>query len=57
MEIRLLGVSANSDNSGRGDGFEDGKDPNAPSAKDFDFSQDGGAWEEAKRYDSSLFDD
>ena len=26
-------------------------------AKDFDFSQEGGAWEEAKRYNSSLVDD
>ena len=26
-------------------------------AKDFDFSQEGGSWEEAKRYNSSLVDD
>ena len=37
--------------TGTGD-FEEGE-----TAKDFDFSQEGGAWEEAKRYNSSLVDD
>ena len=60
MENSLLaGTGVLTDNSmtggsgdvGTGD-FEEGK-----TAKDFDFSQEGGAWEEAKRYDSSLFGD
>ena len=41
---------------GGGDAGDGGGDQES-TAKDFDFSQEGGAWEEAKRYDSSLFDD
>lgn len=54
MENSLLagtGVTGGSGDVGTGD-FEEGK-----TAKDFDFSQEGGAWEEAKRYNSSLVDD
>lgn len=54
MENSLLagtGMTGGGGDAGTGD-FEEGK-----TAKDFDFSQEGGAWEEAKRYDSSLFDD
>ena len=54
MENSLLagtGMTGGSGDAGTGD-FEEGK-----TAKDFDFSQEGGAWEEAKRYGSSLFDD
>ena len=55
MENSLLagtGVTGGSGDTETGEGFEEGE-----TAKDFDFSQEGGAWEEAKRYDSSLFDD
>ena len=55
MENSLLTDNSMTGGSGdteTGEGFEEGK-----TAKDFDFSQEGGAWEEAKRYDSSLFDD
>ena len=55
MENSLLAdnsVTGGSGDAETGEGFEEGK-----TAKDFDFSQEGGAWEEAKRYDSSLFDD
>ena len=54
MENSLLagtGVTGGSGDVGTGD-FEEGK-----TAKDFDFSQEGGAWEDAKGYDSSLVDD
>ena len=53
MENSLLagtGMTGASGDAGTGD-FEEGNP-----AKD-GFSQEGGAWEEAKRYDSSLFDD
>ena len=55
MENSLLAdnsVTGGSGDAETGEGFEEGK-----TAKDFDFSQEGGAWEEAKRYGSSLFDD
>lgn len=54
MENSLLagtGVTGGSGNSGPLGGDQD------TPAKDFDFSQEGGAWEEAKRYNSSLVDD
>ena len=57
MENSLLagtGPTGGGGDSKTGEGF--GQDSNAP-AKDFDFSQEGGAWEDAKGYDSSLFDD
>ena len=41
---------------GGGDAGDGGGDQES-TAKDFDFSQEGGAWEEAKRYNSSLVDD
>ena len=53
MENSLLtdnSMTGGSGDVGTGD-FEEGK-----TAKD-GFSQEGGAWEEAKRYDSSLFGD
>ena len=55
MENSLLagtGMTGEGGDAETGEGFEEGK-----TAKDFDFSQEGGAWEEAKRYGSSLFDD
>ena len=54
MENSLLddtSMTGNGGDAGPGD-FEEGK-----TAKDFDFSQEGGSWEEAKRYNSSLVDD
>ncbi len=54
MENSLLagtGVTGGSGDAGNGGGDQDNP------AKDFDFSQEGGAWEEAKRYNSSLVDD
>ena len=54
MENSLLagtGMTGVGGDTGTGD-FEEGE-----TAKDFDFSQEGGAWEEAKIYDSSLVDD
>ena len=54
MENSLLAepsIKGDGEDAGTGD-FEEGK-----TAKDFDFSQEGGAWEEAKRYNSSLVDD
>lgn len=57
MENSLLaGTGPTGEVSGAGAGEGLGQAPNAP-AKDFDFSQEGGAWEDAKGYDSSLFDD
>ena len=54
MENSLLAEpSIKGDGGDVGWGGGDSQDP----AKDFDFSQEGGAWEEAKRYGSSLFDD
>ena len=55
MENSLLAdnsMTGGGGDAGTGDDFEEGS-----TAKDFDFSQEGGAWEEAKRYGSSLFDD
>ena len=55
MENSLLagtGTTVGGGGAGTGDDFEE-----VNPAKDFDFSQEGGAWEEAKRYGSSLFDD
>ena len=55
MENSLLAdnsVTGGSGDAETGEGFEEGK-----TAKDFDFSQEGGSWEEAKRYNSSLVDD
>lgn len=54
MENSLL--ADNSVTGGSGDAGNGGGDQDNP-AKDFDFSQEGGAWEEAKRYNSSLVDD
>lgn len=54
MENSLLtdnSMTGTVENPGTGD-FVEGNP-----AKDFDFSQEGGAWEEAKRYNSSLVDD
>ena len=54
MENSLLdgtSTTVGGEDVGTGD-FEEGN-----TAKDFDFSQEGGAWEEAKRYNSSLVDD
>ena len=54
MENSLIagtGVTGGSGGAGNGGGDQES------TAKDFDFSQEGGAWEEAKRYGSSLFDD
>ena len=54
MENSLLtdiSMTGEGGDAGPGD-FEEGK-----TAKDFDFSQEGGSWEEAKRYNSSLVDD
>ena len=54
MENSLLAEpSIKGDGEDAGWGGGDSQDP----AKDFDFSQEGGAWEEAKRYNSSLVDD
>ena len=54
MENSLLAGTGVSGGSGGAEwGGGDSQDP----AKDFDFSQEGGAWEEAKRYNSSLVDD
>lgn len=55
MENSLLagtGMTGEGGDAETGEGFEEGNP-----AKDFDFSQEGGAWEEAKRYNSSLVDD
>lgn len=54
MENSLLAdnsVTGGSGGAGTGDYEQESH------AKDFDFSQEGGAWEEAKRYNSSLVDD
>lgn len=53
MENSLL--ADNSVTGGSGDAGNGGGDQES-TAKD-GFSQEGGAWEEAKRYNSSLFDD
>ena len=55
MENSLLAepsIKGDGGDAETGEGFEEGK-----TAKDFDFSQEGGSWEEAKRYNSSLVDD
>ena len=55
MENSLLAdnsMTGGGEDVGTGEGFGEEK-----TAKDFDFSQEGGAWEEAKRYNSSLVDD
>ena len=55
MENSLLtdnSMTGGGGDAGTGDDFEE-----VNPAKDFDFSQEGGAWEEAKRYNSSLVDD
>ena len=54
MENSLL--TDNSMTGGSGGAGWGGGDQES-TAKDFDFSQEGGAWEEAKRYNSSLVDD
>lgn len=55
MENSLLtdnSMTGGGGDAGTGDDFEE-----VNPAKDFDFSQEGGAWEEAKRYNSSMVDD